>query len=101
MTINWETVEHVCISIAIIGAALKYIWGGFKFAKKPADDIHSKLDNDNKRINKLRDDIDYMDKAIGILLRSELAILGHLQTDNNSGKMAEAENEIQEFLINN
>lgn len=101
MKINWETIEHICISIAIVGAAITYIWKGIKFAKKPADDVSSKLDNDNKRINKLMKDFDYIDKAIGVLLRSELAILGHLQTDNNTGRMAAAEKEIQEFLINN
>lgn len=101
MKINWETIEHICISIAIVGAAITYIWKGIKFAKKPADDVASMLDNDNKRINKLMKDFDYIDKAIGVLLRSELAILGHLQTDNNTGRMAAAEKEIQEFLINN
>ena len=101
MKINWETIEHICISIAIVGAAITYIWKGIKFAKKPADDVASKLDNDNQRINKLMKDFDYIDAAIGVLLRSELAILGHLQTDNNTGRMAAAEKEIQEFLINN
>lgn len=101
MNINWETIEHICISIAIVGAALTYIWKGIKFAMKPADDVASKLDNDNQRINKLKKDVEYIDKAIGVLLRSELAILGHLQTDNNTGRMAAAEKEIQEFLINN
>jgi len=66
--------------------------------KKPADDINSKLDSDNKRIKKLEDDMDYITDSISILMRCNLVMLGHMRTNNNSGRMAEMENEIQEFL---
>ena len=43
MDMDWETIEHICISIAVVGAAVTYIYKAFKFAKKPADDINSKV----------------------------------------------------------
>ena len=101
MNINWEVIEHVCISIAVVGAAITYIYKGVKFAKKPADDVMEKLDRDNRRLNALEDEICYNSKAIKILMRSELALLGHISTGNSSGEISKVEKEIQEFLISN
>ena len=47
----WELLEHLCVSIAIVGAAIAYIYKAFKFAKKPKDDIDNKLQRDYDRIN--------------------------------------------------
>ena len=63
---------------------------------KSADD---KLDNDNKRIKDLEDANKFMYKAISLLLQDDLAILEHLRTNNSTGKMAEQEKKVQEFLI--
>lgn len=98
---DWTMIEHICISVAVVGAALTYIIKGIRFAKKPADDVNKKLDSDNKRLVKLEEESEYISKSIGILMKSNLAILGHLQTGNNSGKMSEMEREIQDFLITN
>ena len=98
---NWEIVEHICISIAVVGAAITYIYKAFKFAKKPGDDVNKKLDRDHKRLNALEDDSKYVENAIKLLIRSNLAILGHMSDGNNTGEMAKMEKEIQEFLIHN
>ena len=58
-----------------------------------------KLDNDNRRINDLEDQMKFMYKAISLLLQDDLAILEHLRTNNSTGKMAEQEKKVQDFLI--
>lgn len=72
-----------------------------KGIKQPSTNIMKMLDNDNKKIKKLKDQQEYSNNAIKLLLRSEMAILGHLSTNNNTGEMAKAKKDLQEFLLNN
>ena len=96
---DWDAVQSICVSIAVVGAAITYIYKGIKFAKKPSDDINEKLDNDNKRLKSLEGQYRYIVSSIGVLMRSNLVILRHLQTGNESGKMSKMEQELQNFLI--
>ena len=98
---NWEIIEHICISVAVVGAALTYIYKGIKFAKKPADDVNEKLARDYKKIGELEEQQNYNSKAVKLLMRSEMAILNHLQSGNSTGEMAKVEKDIKEFLLNN
>lgn len=82
----------LCVAV---GWVLKIV----KAMKKPADDIHQKLDNDNKRLNDLENQYKYIISSIGVLMRCDLVMLAHLRDGNNTGKMESMENEIQEFLI--
>ena len=77
-----------------------------KGLKKPSDDTKEKidtvnklLDNDNKRIKELEDQLKYISSAIGVLMRCDLVILGHLRTNNNTGQMTKMEKEITDFLV--
>lgn len=79
------------------GWLLKIIKG----IKQPVESVNDKLERDYRKINKLEAQQDYNSKAIKLLMRGELAILGHLSTNNNSGEMASIEADIQEFLLNN
>ena len=72
-----------------------------KGIKKPGDDIIIKLDRDNKRLVNLEEEIDYVGRSISLLMKSNLVILGHLQSNNNTGEMTKMEQEIQDFLIQN
>ena len=67
--------------------------------KDQFDSADKKLDNDNRRINDLEDQMKFMYKAISLLLQDDLAILEHLRTNNSTGKMAEQEQKVQDFLI--
>ena len=106
------------ITIGQIAAAVIFIgglYGGVKYLKKELKDailemmsdsmskmltgVDKKFDNDNKRINDLEKQLGFILKAISLLLQDDLAILEHLRTDNNTGKMAEQEQKVQEFLI--
>lgn len=101
------TLGQIAAFILFIGA----LYAGVKYLKKELKDgvvemlkdefkgIDDKLDNDNKRIKALEDQTAFILKAISLLLQDDLAILEHLRTDNNTGKMAEQEEKVQKFLI--
>ena len=56
------------------------------------------LENDDKRLKRLEDSVAFMAKAISLLLQDDVAILEHLRTSNNTGKMAEQEEKVVSFL---
>ena len=89
----------VCVGFASICTAGAWAIKIVKGIKQPSVDINTKLDNDNKRIKALEDQSAFILKAISLLLQDDLAILEHLRTDNNTGKMAEQESKVQKFLI--
>ena len=102
------------ITLAQVAAVIAFIvalYGGVKYLKKELKDglaemmkdqfkaIDAKLDNDNRRIKDLEESNKFMYKAISLLLQDDLAILEHLRTNNSTGKMAEQEQKVQQFLI--
>ena len=101
------TLGQITAIIVFIGG----LYAGVKYLKKELKDgivemlkdefkgVDEKLDNDNKRIKALEDQSAFILKAISLLLQDDLAILEHLRTDNNTGKMAEQEEKVQQFLI--
>lgn len=96
------TYEKVMGFLAFFTAAC--VAGGWlvkiiKGLKKPSKDVHTMLDNDNRRINELEKQFRFVLKAISLLLQDDLVILNHLRTDNNTGEMASQESKVQEFLI--
>lgn len=100
------TLEQVATFLVFIGG----LYGGVKYLKKELKDgilmmlkeqfdgIDEKFENDNERIKKLEDQSLFIFKAISLLLEDDLAILEHLRTSNNTGKMAEQEDEVHKFL---
>lgn len=100
------TLGQIAAVIVFIGA----LYGGIKYLKKELKeaivemlkdqfkDVENKLDNDNKRINELESHLAFILKAISLLLQDDLAILEHLRTSNNTGKMADQEEKVHEFL---
>ena len=97
--------------IAAIIAFVVAMYTGVKYLKKELkegvtemlreefESVNDKLDKDNKRIRDLEDANKFMYKAISLLLQDDLAILEHLRTNNSTGKMAEQEQKVQDFLI--
>ena len=97
--------------IAALIAFIVALYGGVKYLKKELKDaitemlqdefksVDEKLDSDNRRIKDLEEQNKFIYKAISLLLQDDLAILEHLRTDNNTGKMAEQEQKVQQFLI--
>lgn len=103
MYITWKILIAgflaVCVGFSSICVAVGWVVKIVKAAKKPADDINTKLDNDNKRIRSLEEQSAFILKAISLLLQDDLAILEHLRTSNNTGEMAKQEKKVQDFLI--
>jgi hypothetical protein len=101
------TIGQISAFILFVGA----LYAGVKYLKKELKEgivemlkdefkgVDEKLDSDNKRIKALEDQSAFILKAISLLLQDDLAILEHLRTSNNTGKMAEQEGKIQKFLI--
>ena len=105
-------IENITIGqVAVVIAFIVGLYGGVKYLKKELKDaisemlkdefrsVDEKLDKDNRRLNALEEQTKFLYKAISLLLQDDLAILEHLRTDNNTGKMAEQEQKVQEFLI--
>lgn len=100
------TLEQVAAFLVFIGG----LYGGVKYLKKELKDgimsmlkeqfdgIDKKFENDDKRIEALEKNSVFMFKAISLLLEDDIAILEHLRTNNNTGKMAQQEEEIHKFL---
>ena len=100
------TLGQVAAFFVFIGG----LYGGVKYLKKELKDgimsmlkeqfdgIDKKFENDDKRIKALEDQSVFLFKAISLLLEDDLAILEHLRTSNNTGKMAEQEDEVHKFL---
>ena len=101
------TIEQVAAFVVFVVG----LYGGVKYLKKELKDalsemlkeefesVDQKLDSDNRRIKDLEDQNKFIYKAISLLLQDDLAILEHLRTDNATGKMAEQEQKVQDFLI--
>lgn len=102
------------ITLGQVAAAIAFVvalYGGVKYLKKEIKDaisemlkdefasVDKKLDADNRRIKDLEDQNKFMYKAISLLLQDDLAILEHLRTNNSTGKMAEQEEKVQDFLV--
>lgn len=86
------------------------LYGGVKYLKKELKDaivemlkdqfkdVEDKLTSDNKRIKELESHLDFILRAISLLLQDDVAILEHLRTSNNTGKMSEQEEKVMDFL---
>lgn len=97
--------------VAAVVAFVVALYGGVKYLKKEVKDaitemlkdqfksVDEKLDKDNRRLNELENQTQFLYKAISLLLQDDLAILEHLRTNNSTGKMAEQEQKVQDFLI--
>lgn len=107
-----DFIESITLGqIAAIIAFVVALYGGVKYLKKEVrealaemlksqfEDVDKRLDNDNKRLNDLEKQMQFLYKAISLLLQDDIAILEHLRTNNATGKMAEQEKKVQDFLI--
>lgn len=108
VTLDIALLLEIAGGIVVFGGASVYVTKAVKKVLKPMTDLkeevqrHSEyLDNDNKRLKKMEDTIEDMRKAQRLLLRSQLTVLEHLETNNATGKMAKSRQDINDFLIEN
>lgn len=103
------TVEQIAAAVLFLGglyAGVKYLKSELKGAlvemlKDTFKDVDRKLDNDDKRINKVESDIEYIKKTQTQLLQVCLVILDELKKNNDvDGVIDKTEQDMQQFLIN-
>ena len=106
MNITWDGFEHLCITIAVVGAAIAYIYKAVRFAKKPADVLEKRLDHiedcldrDNKRIRLLEDSNETLMEFLTLIVKSTELELEHMETNNATGKLGSMRKELSEFLV--
>lgn len=93
------TIESITIGqIVSFLAVLVVLWGYVKTLTKPVSDFKKRLDtieahqdNDNKRLNELKDDNK-------ILLQSVLVLIRHSEDNNHTGELKETEDKIIKYL---
>ena len=100
------TIKQIAAAVLFVGG----LYGGVKYLKKELKDalvemlkdqfkdVDTKLANDDRRIKDINNQLAFILKAISLLLQDDLAILEHLRTSNNTGKMADQEEKVHEFL---
>lgn len=99
MVITLEVFLKICVGFSSACVAGGWLIKIIKAAKKPTDEMTKKLNNDNSRIEKIEADMMHLTDAVAVLMRCDLAMLGHMRTNNNTGQLASVEKEIQDFLI--
>lgn len=112
ITITWQALlgyflaacgGFTCVCVAV-GWLIKIV----KAVKKPSDDVKERLkkhdelfDNDNKRIKKMEDSLDYIKQTQTQTLKALLVILDELKQNNDaSGKISKIESDMNDFLVN-
>ena len=90
----------VFAALVVLVSGIISIAKNVKELRKPAFDYDQwrrqtdvKLDNDNKRINEI-------ERADKVMMQSQLAILNHLRTGNGEEKIKEAQDAINNYLVN-
>lgn len=113
ITITWQALlgyflaacgGFTCVCVAV-GWLIKIV----KAVKKPSDDVKDRLkkhdellDNDNKRIKKVEDDLDYIKRTQTQTLQCLMVILDELKKNNDvDGKIGKQKDDMQSFLLNN
>ena len=105
--------ENITLAqIATVIAFIVALYGGAKYLKRELKEgihelskeqfveIDKKLDNDNKRIGKLEEDIDDIKKGQTEALKALRTILDELARNNDvDGKIDKAKTELDEYLI--
>ena len=113
ITITWQALLGyflaACGGFTAVCVAVGWLIRIVKALKKPSDDVKERLrkhdellDNDNKRIKKVEDDLDYIKKTQTQTLQCLLVILDELKKNNDvDGVIQKTETEMQSFLLNN
>lgn len=99
MVLTLETFLKICAGFTAVCIAGGWMIKIIKAAKKPADEVHDKLDTNGKKIKNLEEEIAFITDSIAMLMRCDLVMLAHMRTNNETGRIAEMEDEIQNFLI--
>jgi hypothetical protein len=96
---DWGWIVVTAAGILTLWNLLDKIISTAKKAKDPLIEINTKLNNDNRRIEKLEKFVQNQDANNRIQMRALLAIVGHLRAGNHTDAMLKVEDELKAFLI--
>lgn len=107
MVINVDIFLQICAGIVCAGGAIGYLLRGFRFIKKPQDEIEMKLkkhaeclDSDNKRLKRLEEGIYNNSRCLRLLIETMHTILSHFEDGNHTKELTAEKKKIEEFLFN-
>lgn len=102
----WNAIQVICAGIIVLGGAGGIVVGLYKWAKKPdqnRDEMlkghEEKLEKDYKAIQELQKKQGETDEAMQILMKSMLALMSHAIDGNHTEQLAEARDDLHEYLI--
>lgn len=105
MVLTIDILLKICASIAVIGAAIVYIYKTIMFLKQPADKVTKKIAkhdelfaNDKARLDNLEHMMVDMRRCMVLLLESEVAVLEHLEDGNHTKALQEKKSNIANYL---
>ena len=61
--------------------------------------VQEKLKNDHERLTKLEETTEKQDGELKLILRSQMAMIHHMIDGNNTNKLKEMQQDIEDFLI--
>lgn len=61
--------------------------------------VQEKLKSDHERLTKLEETTEKQDGELKLILRSQMAMIHHMIDGNNTNKLKEMQEDIEEFLI--
>ena len=100
ITITYENAMALMAFFTACCVAGGWLLKIIKGLKKPSDDIHDKLDNDNKRLKELEEKMANLDKTQPLILRTLYVICEELKQGNDvNGKISKQQEEINKYLF--
>lgn len=100
MYITVDGLLKLCAGFTAVCVAAGWFIKIIRAAKKPADDIHDKLDRDNKRLIKLEDAFEFVAGSNTLIIKAIMLILEELERDNDAtGRLSKAHDEMQNFIL--
>ena len=101
------SILSVCAVIVAVGGAIAYINKAIQAIQKPQKEneekfehIYKCLTNDKEDIRRIERLVENNTESINFLIKTNLVILKHLESGNDTGLMRDTIKEIEEWLIN-
>ena len=102
-----------CVAFTSVCVAASWMIKVIKGIKKPKDDIDAKLQRDYNRLNdletiikefqgqfiKIDEKLDLLDQQNSFLLENDIVGFEHMRTNNATGRIAEREHDLQQYLL--
>ena len=91
------------IGLGIIGKLVLDLILAYREYRNPMQagekSVQEKLRNDHERLTKLEETTEKQDGELKLILRSQMAMIHHMIDGNNTNKLKEMQQDIEDFLI--